>query len=190
LAINNFYLVVTAALVSFILNTILLCLIPKRAGENFYLFFVHVMSTAYFGMLFGLGVLLILEFLGNFFPSFRKDWTLIMAWRNAWRRGNIPLGILLSFVMGWWWFAIVGLIAFTASWGAAIFIIIGLMLAPIIGLANWALGWIYAFFSTIINRFFVIVPFFPREEDRRKVEEFAKNLFGKVQDKIQRRGSS
>jgi hypothetical protein len=182
-AVNNIYLVVAAIGVTLSINiplvSFVLRLTPKT--EPFAYFFAYDLSPFLFGVLFGLAVLLILEFLGNFFKPFDKDWSLIMAWGRAWANWNIPLGLLLSFALAWWWIFATAFLFVVVTWGAAFMLAAGILLSPIIGLVNWVLGWVYAFFNSIISRFFVIVPHFLTEKDREKAVELLKNLHDRLQ---------
>lgn len=187
-AVNNIYLVVAALGTTLALNIPIVSFFLRTTEktEPFAYFFSNDLSPFLFGTLFGLALLLGLEFLGNFFKPFDKDWTLIMAWARSWVTWNIPLGIILSFALAWWWILFTALIFVSLTWGAALMIAVGLILFPILGLFNWALSWIYTFFHTIMSRFFVIVPFFPTEKDREKAEEFIKDTYNKIQQRIKR----
>jgi predicted nucleic acid-binding Zn ribbon protein len=181
-AVNNIYLVVAALGVTLSINiplvSFVLRITPKT--EPFAYFFAYDLSPFLIGVLFGLAVLLILEFLGNFFKPFDKDWSLIMAWGRAWANWNIPLGLLLSVVLAWWWIFATAILFVGVTWGAAFMLAASILLSPIIGLANWLLSWVYAFFNSIASRFFVVVPYFPTEKDREKVKELFKNVYDRL----------
>lgn len=173
-----------AGLIAKAIGTTLLLNLPwmmflREKGEPYALYIGDWITPIVGGMLFGLALLLFLEWLGIFFPTFDKDWTLIVSWRQAWRRWNIILGLFLSFIMGWWWLLGVIFVYFSLGFGIGLVFLVCLFLTPLFSLANWGLGWIYAFFATIANRFFIFIPYFPREEDRKKVEEAIKDIYDK-----------
>jgi hypothetical protein len=110
-AVNDIYLVAKAAGITIILNLFLVSFLAAT-GDPFLLLFGSLLGPFMGGILFGLAFLLILEFLGNRFHPFNKDWTLIMAWKRAWENRRYLRGIFLSFALGWWWFSIVGFLIF------------------------------------------------------------------------------
>ena len=185
-AVNDIYLVAKAAGITIILNLFLVSFLAAT-GDPFLLLFGSLLGPFMGGILFGLAFLLFLEFLGNRFHSFNKDWTLIMAWKRAWENRRYLRGIFLSFALGWWWFSIVGFLIFGFTWGFAFILLGALILAPIFGLANWVLGWIYAFLTAILNRFFVLIPYIPTEEDRQRAEQFLRNAYNSLQQRMKRR---
>jgi hypothetical protein len=185
-AVNDIYLVAKAAGITILLNFFLVSFLAA-VGDPFLLFFGQILGPFIGGILFGLAFLLFLEFLGNRFHPFNKDWTLIMAWKRAWESRRYLLGIFLSFALGWWWFSIIGFLIFGFTWGFAFILLGALILAPIFGLVNWVLGWVYAFLTAILNRFFVFIPYIPSEEDRQRAEQFLKNAYNSLQQRIKQR---
>jgi hypothetical protein len=185
-AVNDIYLVAKAAGITIILNLFLVSFLAA-AGDPFLLLFGQILGPFAGGILFGLAFLLFLEFLGNHFQPFNRDWTLIMTWKRAWENRRYLFGIFLSFALGWWWFSIVGFLIFCFTWGFAFILLGALILAPIFGLANWVLGWVYSFLTAILNRFFIFIPYIPSEEDRQRAEQFLRNAYNSLQQRIKRR---
>jgi len=185
-AVNDIYLVAKAAGITIILNLFLVSFLAAT-GDPFLLLFGSLLGPFMGGILFGLAFLLFLEFLGNYYHSFNKDWTLIISWKRAWKERRFLRWVFLSFALGWWWFSVVGFLIFGLTWGFAFILLGALILAPFVGLANWVLGWIYAFLTAILNRFLVLIPYFPSEEDRRKAEQFIRNAYDSLQQRMKRR---
>jgi hypothetical protein len=184
-AVNDLYLVAKAVAVTLVLNYLLAVLLAK-VGDPFFPLVADYLAAFVGSMLFGLALLLSLEFIGNYFHFFNKDWSFIMAWKEAWQRKNYLLGALLSFAMGWWWMFITISLVLGLTWGF-LFVIVGILfLTPLLGLANWVLGWIYSFLTAILNRFFVLIPYIPSEEDRQRAEQFLRSVYNSLQQRIRR----
>jgi len=185
-AVNDLYLVAKAIVVTLVLNYLLAVLLAKL-GDPFLPLIANYLASFIGSMLLGLALLLFLEFVGNYFHFFNKDWSLIMAWKRAWQKKNYLTGILLSFAMGWWWMFLTISLVLSLTWGFLFVIVGALFLAPIFGLVNWALSWIYAFLTAILNRFFILIPYIPSEEDRRRAEEFLRSAYNSLQQRMKRR---
>jgi hypothetical protein len=185
-AVNDVYLVAKAVAVTLILNYLLAVLLAKL-GDPFVPLTADYLAAFIGSMLFGLVLLLLLEFVGNYFHFFNKDWSLIMAWKRAWQKKNYLMGIFLSFAMGWWWMFLTISLVLSLTWGFLFVIVAALFLAPVLGLFNWVLGWIYAFLTAILDRFLVLIPYIPTEEDRQRVEQLLKSAYDSLQQRMKRR---
>jgi len=185
-AVNDLYLVAKAIVVTLVLNYLLAVLLAKL-GDPFLPLIASYLASFIGSMLFGVALLLLLEFVGNYFHFFSKDWSLIMAWKRAWQKKNYLIGIFLSFAMGWWWMFLTISLVLSLTWGFLFVIVGALFLAPLLGLVNWALGWIYAFLTALLDRFFVLIPYLPTEEDRRRAEQFLRSVYDSLQQRMKRR---
>lgn len=166
--------VVTVAVTSFLL---LVCLgIIDRKWE----FWHEVVAEAWqdvnyafnggiLAPVFGLLVLLVLDFIAKWLPALQIDWTLIRWWGKQ----NPIAQVLLGPVLGLWWGLSSLIILYTSCFGV---FFIGILVIILIGV----LSWFGNLLTTIINRVFIIIPYIASKEDAEKVKEFGKDLFQRL----------